>query len=230
MSLPNKIAHLPEGERPRERLLQRGSEALSTIELVAILLGCGTKETPVIQLAENLLVHFGSLQKLAEASVTELCQVKGIGRAKAIQLKAALALGARSLRASHIAKSKVFLPQHVFQLVRDALVHETREFFLVILQDIKLQMICHEVISIGTLSKTLVHPREVFYPAIRHKAASMILVHNHPSGDLTPSEQDIKITQTLVQVGNLLSIPVSDHIIVAATGYISLRDFGVSFD
>lgn len=223
------IQHLPEEERPRERLVRFGPEAMSTAELIALILGSGTKSMPVLQLAQEIIVKFGSMQQLADATLTELRQIKGVGAAKAIQLKAAFTLGIRASKQSIPPKYRIENPIHAYHLIKDGMERETRELFVVILQDVKGFVICHEVVAIGTLSKALVHPREVFYPAIRHKASSLIIAHNHPSGDPTPSKEDYDLTKKLVEVGALMSLPVQDHLIIGAQRFVSLRQLGVSF-
>lgn len=220
------VRELPETERPRERLLQVGVEALTLSELIAIILGSGTRHTPVLQLAGALVAKFGTLEKLAEASVEELCQVPGMGQVKAIQLKAAIGLGRRTVQGEIAERYRVEHPAHAYQLVRDLFYQETRELFVVILLDVKGGVMGHQVVSIGTLSRSLVHPREVFFPAVRQRAASIILSHNHPSGDPTPSQEDYATTEALIEAGKTLGIPVRDHLIVGAQGYISLRQKG----
>lgn len=224
------VLSLPEAERPRERLMQRGAETLSAAELIAIILGSGTKTAPVLQLAQQIVAHFGCLNKLAEATVEELCQIKGIGRAKAVQLRAAFNLGLRVSRQSIAPKYKIEHPIHAYHLVKDNVISEKREFFIVILQDAKGYVINHLTVAIGTLTHAPAHPREVFYPAIRHKAASIILVHNHPSGDLTPSRQDHDLTIKLIEAGRLIGIPVNDHLIISEMGYFSFRQKTNLFD
>jgi DNA repair protein RadC len=223
------IQNMPLEERPRERLLQSGVESLSTAELIAIILGSGTKGKSVLQMSQELLSHFGSLKNLSEATVKELCQIKGLGEAKALQLKAAFGLGSKISRQAIPLKVRIENPLHVYHLLKEELENEKREFFIVILQDVKANLICHEVVAIGTLSNTLVHPREVFYPAIRHKAASLILAHNHPSGDPTPSKQDLEVTKILIEAGKLVGIPVQDHLIIGHGSYISLRQISTLF-
>jgi DNA repair protein RadC len=227
--VPYSIQDLSEEERPRERLARYGAESMSTSDLIAILLGSGTKEIPILQLAQQLVAQFGNLKNLAEATLTELCQVKGVGPAKAIQLKAAFSLGMRAAKQTIPPKYRIEHPLHAYHLIKEVLEYETRELFVVILQDIKNFVITHEVISIGNLSQTLVHPREVFYPAIRHKAAGMIIAHNHPSGDPAPSSQDYELTKNLIAVGRLMGIPIHDHLIVGHQSYFSLRQNGYSF-
>ncbi len=226
---PYSVLSLPEEERPRERLLKNGPETLSAAELIAIILGSGTKTTPVLQLAQTIVAHFGGLAQLAQATVQELCQIKGIGSAKAIQLKAVFGLGLRLSKQTAGVKYKIEHPVHVYHLVKDQLQTEKREFFIAILQDAKGCVIEQHIVSIGSLTQVSVHPREVFYPAIRHKAASLILVHNHPSGDLTPSKKDCELTRQLIQVGLIVGIPVNDHLIISERGYVSLREQGGIF-
>lgn len=220
---------LPLEERPRERLLRSGADSLSTAELIAILMGSGTKEKSVMVLAQEIVGHFGSLKSLGDATVEELCQIKGIGSAKAILLKACFTLSSRMARAALAPKCRIETPTQAYQWIKDDLENETRELFSVILLDTKKEVIAAPIISIGTLSQTLVHPREVFYPAIRHKASSLILVHNHPSGDPTPSKQDFEITKVLIESGKLIGIPVNDHIVIGKGIYISLRQKGFQF-
>lgn len=223
------VQQLPVEDRPRERLLRYGPEAMSTAELIAVILGSGTKTTPILQLAHEIACRFGSLKKLADATLAELCEIKGMGPAKAIQLKAALNLGMRAAKQTIAPKYRIEHPLHAYYLIKDELEKETRELFVVILQDVKGYVICHEVVSIGSLSNTLVHPREVFYPAIRHKAASLIIAHNHPSGDPTPSPQDYELTKHLVEASRLINIPIHDHLIIGQQQFISLRQKGCEF-
>lgn len=229
MSGTYSIQRLPEAERPRERLMRCGAESLTAAELIAVLLGSGTKSAPVLQLAQEIVARFESLQKLGDATIEELCQIKGIGVAKAIQLRAAFNLGVRISRQALAPKFKIEHPLHAYHLVKDELQFEKREVFVVILQDAKGCSIGHHIVAIGTLTHAPVHPREVFYPAIRHKAVSLILVHNHPSGDLTPSKQDCELTKKLIEAGRIVGIPVNDHLIVSEQGYLSLRQRGGLF-
>lgn len=226
---PYSIQNLPETERPRERLLRHGPEAMATSELIAIILGSGMKGIPVLHLAQEIVSRFGNTNRLSEVSVEELCTIKGLGQAKALQLKAALSLGMRVARQAPATRFKIEHPVHAYNLIKDELENEKRELFMVILQDTKGFAIGHHVIAIGTLSNALVHPREVFHPAIKHHAASMILAHNHPSGDPTPSSQDYEVTDELIKVGRMMSIPINDHLIIGSGAYVSLRQHGVAF-
>lgn len=223
------IANIPSEERPRERLLRHGADVLSVVELIAILLGSGTKTAPVLQLAQMIVGHFTDLNQLADATIEELCQIKGIGPAKAIQLKACFTLGQRLSRQSQDSKVRIDQPAQAYQLLKSELEKEKQEVFVVILQDVKNYLICHQVVSMGTLSRALIHPREVFYPAIRHKAASLILAHNHPSGDPTPSAEDFEITETICEAGKMIGISVNDHLIIGNQKFTSLRQMGFNF-
>lgn len=225
MNYPLKA--LPERERPRERLFKEGEDALSLSELIAIILGNGTQGKSVLQLSQELLISFGSLDNLLEATIEELRAIKGIGFAKAVQLKAVFAIAKRSRSAkSQPLNSAIHKPEVAFEIAREEIGHYKQEVLLAILQDVRGRLICTEKVAIGTLSELLVHPREVFYPAIRHKAHSFILAHNHPSGDPSPSAQDIAVTQALLAASKTLGIRCIDHLIVSKGGYTSLRELG----
>ncbi len=219
------VRELPLDQRPRERLRLQGAEALSTQELLAILLSTGTKKTPVLDLAAKLLSHFGSLSRLIHASVEELTEIEGIGPAKAIQLKAALALAQKASQEAPSHKAAV-TTEEAYELVRYTLSPLKQEALYVILKDVKGKLISVEKVSVGTLSEVLVHPREVFFPAVRHKASSLILAHNHPSGDPTPSPADLHMTRHLIHSAKVMGIGLDDHLIVGASSYISLKNAG----
>lgn len=221
------IQSLPQQDRPRERLSRCGAEALSTAELLAIVLGSGTRAAPVLQLSQQLMAHFGSIHGLAEATLSELCQVKGIGPAKALQLKAALTLGLRASRHAELSRYKIEHPLHAYHLLKDELEREKRELCVVILQDTKGFVIAHHTVAVGSLSAAQFQPREVFYPAIRHCAASIILAHNHPSGDPTPSSEDIATTEVLIAASKVVAIPLNDHLVIGRESFISLRQAGL---
>ncbi|MBA3957755.1 MAG: DNA repair protein RadC [Parachlamydiaceae bacterium] len=223
MTSPYSIQALPAEERPRERLLKHGPEAMTNAELIAILLGSGMKGIPVLQLAQHIVAHFGELHRLAEATVPELCKIKGLGPAKALQLKAAMGLALRASRKAIPAKYRIEHPIHAYHLIREELEFQTRELFVVILLDAKNYVLSHHTVSVGSTTETFVHAKDVFYPAIRHHAACMILAHNHPSGDPTPSTEDWGLTESLVNASRLIGIPIYDHIIVGHGMYTSLR-------
>jgi DNA repair protein RadC len=220
------IVHWPISERPRERLLQEGPESLSDAQLLAILLRVGRQDSSAVQVAMDLLHHLEGLQGLANRSLDELCAVPGIGPAKAAQIKAAIELGKRVLSTplttgTKIASSQVVF-QHYYPLLRDL----RHEVFKVILLDAKHAVIRDLTVSEGSLTTSLVHPREVFNEAVRESAAAVIFLHNHPSGDPSPSGEDRTLTQRLQEAGNILGIQVLDHVIVGDGRYVSFADEG----
>lgn len=218
------IRDLPLSERPRERLLKLGTEALSVQELLALILGRGTKGESVMFTAQKLLSKFGNLKNIASASIEELTQVNGIGTAKATQLKAALELGKRLEEHSTDTKEHTIRsPEDVIKAVKNKLKGKKREHFLTICLDTRNHLINIHTISVGSLDSSIVHPREVFKEAISSSAASVIFVHNHPSGDPTPSEDDIKLTKRLVEVGEIMGIEILDHIIVCDKSHFSMK-------
>lgn len=219
------IKDLPPEERPRERLARFGPGALSTIELIAILLGSGTKNRSVLQLAADLFVHFGSVSVLAEASLQELREVKGIGVAKAIQIQAAFAL----IRRKEEQRENLLLdaPEKVYELVRPDLEEQKTEMLLVVLRDVRRQLIHREILSRGTLTELLLHPREVYHTAIKHRAYSLIIAHNHPSGDPTPSARDCEMTYILAAAGKVIGIELADHLIIGKHSFVSFHKKGL---
>ncbi|MCH9609253.1 MAG: hypothetical protein S4CHLAM45_14560 [Chlamydiales bacterium] len=217
------VKNLPPEERPRERLIRCGSSSLSTVELLAILLGSGTKGESVLILSQKLLSKMGSLRAIAKAPLDDLMKIKGLGRAKSIQLKAALTLAMRLNGEEVPALPSLNSPEAVYLWVKQFYGQEKKEKLSVICQDAKLRPIHFEIITIGTLNRTLVHPREVFAPAITHSAASVIVVHNHPSGDPTPSTGDLKQTERLERAGEVIGIPLHDHIIITEKIYYSIK-------
>lgn len=221
-----KIKEWPEGERPRERLLSEGPHALSDAQLLAILLRTGSDQKNAVQLAIHLLDRFQALANLASLSVSELCSIRGIGTAKAAQLKAALELGRRSLAPSLSQRAKLISSQDVFNHFFPLLKHVKKEVFKIILLDQKNKVIRDVTVSEGSLTLTVVHPREVFNPAVRDSAASVIFLHNHPSGDPTPSPEDKEITRRLVAAGEVMGISVLDHVIIGDPDYFSFSDAG----
>jgi len=222
------IHDLPPPERPRERLLKLGAESLSAQEILALILGRGIKGESVMVTAQRLLSQFGNLKGVASASVQELSKVRGIGIAKATQLRAAFELGKR-LDDSPDSKGRVVIktPEDVLGQVKSRLKDKKKEYFISLLLDTRNQQIGIPTISIGSLDSSIVHPREVFKEALSASAASVIFVHNHPSGDPRPSEDDIKMTKRLVEAGEILGIEVLDHIIVSDEAHISMKAAGL---
>jgi DNA repair protein RadC len=228
-----RLKDQPAGERPRERLVALGPDALTQAELIAILLRTGLKGANAVQVGQNVLKKFGgSLNALALASVDELKQVPGIGRDKAVTLVAAFAL-AKRMEGERRGESPVLdNPATVVNFMRETNRLKNVESFQALLLNTRKRLIRVEEISDGTLDTILVHPREVFRAAITANAAGLVLVHNHPSGDPTPSEADIKVTRDLIRAGQLLKIEVVDHVIIGrataerAKDYSSLRELG----
>ena len=222
-----KISRWPKKERPRERLLEHGPQPLTEAELLGILLGKGTRKKTAIDLARELLDQYESLQKLFTRSPSELMKVKGIGSAKAAVLSAAFELVRRLQSQSDNPKPSfkrsVEVANHYLPLVRDL----RKEVFKVLLLNRANRLIKEVTISEGTLESSIVHPRDVFREAIIEPAAGIILIHNHPSGNPSPSEEDLRITKQLVEAGRLLGIKVYDHIILAGESYRSLADEGL---
>jgi DNA repair protein RadC len=218
------VRDLPVNERPRERLLRLGSEALSAQEVLALILGRGVKGESVIDTSQKLIRRFGSLKGVANASVEELTQTKGIGPAKAAQIRAALELS-RRLEADAGDRPKPVLksPDDVATEVRRQLKGKKKEHFVVLCLDTRNRLIDSRTVSVGSLDTSIVHPREVFKEAVSSCAASVIFAHNHPSGDPEPSKEDIELTRRLAKAGEIMGIDVLDHIIVCDESHLSLK-------
>lgn len=224
-----RLKDLPPDARPRERLLDRGPKALSDAELLAILLGAGSRQETAIELASRMLASFGdtgpeALRGIAEARPEELARIHGLGPAKAARLLAACELGARlgAVRSTH--RPQIACPEDLIRLVAPHLRGEAKEHSLVVWLNGRHQVVGWEDVSVGSLTEALVHPREVFREAIRRGAAAIVLLHNHPSGDPLPSEEDRALTRRLIEVGELVGIPLIDHVIVADGGHYSFRN------
>ena len=216
------IHDLPNEERPRERLIKFGEQALSAQELLQVILGRGVAGESVAVMAQKLLTQFGSLQKIAEASIEELSSIKGIGLAKATQLKAVFEIGRRLSTQTPAYKSKELNdPKKVYRLIKSKLKDYHKEHFYIIALNSRNHSIAE--VSVGSLNASIVHPREVFAEAIKNKAASVIFAHNHPSGDPEPSEEDLVITKRLTEAGKILGIEIVDHIIAGKSGYFSFK-------
>jgi DNA repair protein RadC len=218
------VHDLPLSERPRERLLELGSEALSAQEILALILGRGVKGESVMVTSQKLLSRFRSLRGVANASIEELTQVTGIGPAKAAQIKAAFELS-RRLEADSGEKPRPILrsPDDVTREVRSRLKGKKKEHFVVLCLDTRNRLITRKLVSVGSLDTSIVHPREAFREAVSSCAASVIFAHNHPSGDPEPSKEDIELTKRLAKAGEIIGIDVLDHIIVCDKSYVSLK-------
>ncbi|MBX3234701.1 MAG: DNA repair protein RadC [Nitrospiraceae bacterium] len=220
------IGTWPAEERPRERLLRQGADHLSDAQLLGILLRVGREDASAVQVGMDLLGQLGGIQGLIQASTEELCQVSGIGPAKAAQLKAAVEVGKRAAAAPLSTGTRVHSSADLFKHYHARLRDLRHEVFAAVLLDAKHCIIRDLTVSEGSLTLSIVHPREVFLPAVRASAAAVIFLHNHPSGDPTPSQEDRVLTARLVSAGQLLGIQVLDHVIVGDGRYVSFADQG----
>lgn len=221
------IRDWPEDERPRERLIKYGAESLSDAQLLAIILRTGDKNRSAVDLARALISKFGDFRSMDALSISELCSVKdikGIGAAKASQIKAAFEIGRRMLSGGSKAKENFRTSDDVVNYYIPLMKNLKKEIFKTILLDSKNKIIKDVGVSEGSLTASVVHPREVFKDAIKESAAAVILVHNHPSGDPSPSREDIEITQRLVKSGEIVGIRVLDHVIIGDGRYFSFLD------
>lgn len=220
------VRDLPKEERPREKLIQRGAASLSDTELLAILLRTGTSSVSVLHLAEEVLAKYQDkgLVSIMNISPQEIASVHGVGLAKAATIVAAVELGRRLSTRAAQKLEKIGGPEDVARYASPLLRFEQKEHFLVMLLDVRNRVLAMPTISIGSLTASVAHPREIFREAIRYSAANMILIHNHPSGDPTPSREDIQITKQMMKAGEIMGIPVLDHIIIAGDGFLSLKE------
>lgn len=223
------IRDLPTGERPRERLLHYGPGALSTAELLAIILRVGASGENVVRVAERLLARYQGLPGIAQATIDELCQEKGIGPAKAVEIKAALELGRRLLVAAPHERPQVRAPADAANLLMAEMSLLSQEHLRVVLLDTRNRVLGIPTIYIGSLNAASVRVGEIFREAIRANSAAMIVVHNHPSGDPTPSPDDVQVTRLIVEAGSLLHIDVLDHLVIGRQRFVSLKERGLGF-
>jgi DNA repair protein RadC len=221
------IKELPQEERPRERLARHGAEILSNAELLAILLRTGTKNESAISLAHRILIQEQGLRYLVDSDISQLSNINGIGQAKASQIKAAIELGKRLVAFELGVDKPVKCPQDVADLLMEDMRYLKKEHMKLVLLNIKCNLISVEEISIGSLNASIVHPREVFNPALKKSSASIIMVHNHPSGDPTPSNEDAAITARIDEAGKLIGIELVDHIVIGDGKYVSMKEKGL---
>ncbi len=217
------IKEMPNHERPRERMIEFGKEALSNHELIAIILRTGTTDCSAIELARNVYYKYQGLKALNQTSIVELTKLKGIGEAKAIQLLAALELGKRLSEEAFPKLISFHNPKTVYQYMKNDLEMLSQEMFYALYLNAKGHLIKKQLLFIGSLSSALVHPREVFKHAVSVSASSLIIVHNHPSGDPEPSSSDMTITNLMVKNGRLMDIEIIDHIIIGKGRYYSFK-------
>ena len=225
------VRDLPLEERPREKLVSYGPSALSNAELLAILLRTGTRGESVLRLAERVLAYCKDrgLAAMVHMSVEELAKINGLGPGKAATILAAVELG-RRLSVAEARIEVIHGPEDAARFAMPHFRHATKEHFAVLLLNTKNHILARPLISQGSLTASVVHPREVFEAAVRHSAASMILLHNHPSGDPSPSREDIAVTQRLVKAGQVMDIPVLDHVIIGNNSFASLKEKGLMGD
>jgi DNA repair protein RadC len=228
---PLKIREMPQEERPREKLAAHGASALSDPELIAILLRTGMRGANAIDVARELLKRHGSLRGLSRCTVDELRKIRGVGFTKAVQLAAAFDLGRRIARET-LARQKIDSPELVNELVGAEMQRLRKESLRVILLDTRYHLLRIEEVSLGTVNESIAHPRDVFHPAVAASAYAVIVVHNHPSGDASPSQSDHSLTRRLAEAAELLQIKLLDHIIIGApangnAGYFSFKEAGV---
>ncbi len=226
MKLHVKIQDVPKSERPRERLLQYGATHLSNKELIALLLGSGTRNESVLDLSNRVLMHFEGIKLLRNATIEELTAIKGIGPAKGVIMLAALELGDRLNRYKPSERYVVRSPEDGADYVMEEMRLLDQEHFIALFLNTKNQIIHSQTIFIGTLNSSVVHPREIFREAVRRSSASIIVAHNHPSGDPTPSPEDINVTKRLVKAGRIMGIELLDHLVIGDGKFISLKEKG----
>jgi DNA repair protein RadC len=220
------IRDFPQNERPRERLVSEGPTSLSNQELLAILLRTGSKKESVIQLANKLLIQFEGLRLLKDATIEELSSIKGIGETKATQIMAALELGRRMGRLQYDDRYVIRSPEDGANYMMEEMRFLSQEHFVCLYLNTKNQVLHRKTIFIGSLNASIVHPREVFKEAFKRSAASVICLHNHPSGDPSPSKEDIEVTKRLSECGKIIGIELLDHLIIGDQKYVSLKEKG----
>lgn len=221
-----KMKDVPKTERPRERLLQYGSSHLSNQELLAILLGSGTKKESVMGLSSRLLMHFEGLKLLSEATIEELLSIRGIGQAKGVTLLAALEVGKRIHQYKPEERYVIRSPEDGADYVMEEMRSLNQEHLVALFLNTKNQVIHQQTIFIGSLNASIVHPREIFREAVKRSAASVVCAHNHPSGDPSPSQEDIHVTRRLVEAGKIMGIELLDHLVIGNNRFISLKEKG----
>jgi DNA repair protein RadC len=223
------VKDLPAQERPRERLIKHGASTLSTAELLAIILRGGVPGLPVTRLAEQLVAKYHDLAGLARAPISALCEERGLGEAKATQLKAALELGRRYAIEQPEEKYQVRSPADVAGLLMLEMQSLEQEQFRVLLLDTKNRVLAVRKLYEGSVNSSTIRIAEVFREAVRQNAPAIVAVHNHPSGDPTPSPEDVRVTEAIIQAGNMLDVDVLDHIVIGHGRFVSLKERGLGF-
>lgn len=224
------VKEMPEEERPRERLARVGPQALSTSELLAIILRTGVKGENVVAMASRLLAAHGGLAGLSRVELAQLAQEHGLGPAKAAQLLAALELGRRLMAEAPEERFQIRTPQDAANILIPLIGHQEQEHFVVLFLDTRNRVTDREILYKGSLNTSLVRIAEVFRGAIRRNCAAIIVAHNHPSGDPSPSPEDIALTRRLVEAGKLVEVEVLDHVVIGHNRHVSLRERGLGFE
>lgn len=221
------LRDVPSEERPRERMLQFGAQALSNAELLAILLRTGTISESAVRLAQRVLIESGGIRHLVDMSTDQWMTIKGIGSAKALQVQAGIELGRRLAKSTVNEVVTIRSPEDAAKYMMEDMRYLQKEHFVCLFLNTKNHVIAQETLSMGSLNASIVHPREVFRAAIKRSSASIICLHNHPSGDPTPSPEDIHMTKRLVDAGEIVGIDVLDHVVIGDRKYVSLKEQGL---
>ncbi len=221
-----KMKDVPRSERPRERLITYGENHLSNQEILAILIGSGTRKESVMELANRLLMHFEGLKLLGDATIEELTAIKGIGTAKGVTMLAAIELGRRIQQYKPEERYTVRSPEDGADYIMEEMRDLKQEHLVVLFLNTKNQIMHRQTIFVGSLNASIVHPREIFREAVKRSSASIICAHNHPSGDPSPSQEDIHVTRRLVEAGKIMGIELLDHLVIGDNSFISLKEKG----
>lgn len=223
------IKDLPTEERPRERFLEYGAQSLSNAELLAIILRTGSKQQSALTLSSTILKKMNGMRQLNDVSINELTEIPGIGKSKAVQILASIELGKRVVQSSlnDVTENPVLAnPADGFKLLGLSMKHLKQEHVVILFLDLRQKLICKETVFIGSLDMAFVQPREIYGKALKYLASSIVCIHNHPSGDLTPSPPDLLFTKQLAEAGEMMNIPLLDHIIIGGDDYVSLKALG----
>ena len=220
------IKELPINERPRERFIKYGPSSLQTFELIAIILRTGSKDESVLELAKRVTYKYNTLKELSKASIKDLKTIKGIGNSKAIELLSAFEIGKRVNNESFMTQNKLHSPESIYLYLKSDLEMKTQEHFIALYLNTKGELLKKETLFIGSLNSSLIHPREIFKHAVLNSAAAIIICHNHPSGDPTPSKQDLEITKLIHKNSLMMDIELLDHIIIGKDRYYSFKEKG----
>lgn len=218
-----KIKDLQKEEKPREKMFEKGCEALTDVELLAIILRSGGRDTSVIELSRSMFNRFNDLKGILSSDICELVKIKHVDYAKAASIKAVEEISKRFLKPNFNQKISIKSPKDAFEIIRKEILNKEQEYLFLISLDCRNNLISINTISKGTVNETLIHPREIFKCALEKNACSIILVHNHPSNNASPSEDDIKVTKRILKAGEDIGIPLADHIVVTNTDFISMR-------